>query len=213
MRDLPDSTRSSSDSTQSGETGDVAEAFTGKDFYQDLIDRANTVPLTRLFKLYGVRVDEHNTKTTCPFKHHKGGRENTPSFYYYPHTNSFCCYGCHTGHKHAHGVEFVAAYEGIKRMAAAYKILDQFGSEVDEDNILTREDFSEQLEIMVSLSDTIREFRQKHTDAAAFDFIEDKCRVYDDLNSKFKKLDNSALRRIVEEIKEEISSYTPCQTP
>jgi len=213
MRTLPDTARPTSDSETSGETGDIAEAFTGKDFYQDLIDKANTVPLMRVFKMYGIRVNEYSTKITCPFKHHKGGRENTPSFYYYPQTNSFCCYGCHTGGRHAHGVEFVAAMEGINKMAATYKILDLFGSEVDEDNILTREDFSEQLEIMMSLSEAIREFRQNHTGPHAFDFIEDKCRVYDDLNSKFKKLDNEALRRIVEEIKEEISSYTPCQTP
>lgn len=207
MRHISDSTGPTGDSETSGETGSITEAFTGKDFYQDLIEKANTVPLQRIFKMYGIRVDEHNTKITCPFKHHKGGRESTPSFYYYPHTNSFCCYGCHTGHKHAHGVEFIAAMEGIKKTTAAYKILELFGSEVDEDNILTREDFSEQLEIMMSLSDSIREFRHNHTDALAFEFIEDKCRVYDDLNSKFKKLDNEALRRIVEEIKEEISSY------
>jgi len=213
MRTLPDTTGSISDSETPGETGDIAEVFAGKDFYQDLIGKANTVPLQRIFKMYGVRATEYNTKITCPFKHHKGGRENTPSFYYYPRTNSFCCYGCGTGGKKSHAVEFVAAMESVNKLNAAYKILDLFGSEVDEDNILTQEDFSEQLEIMMSLSECIREFRQNHTGAHAFEFIEDKCRVYDDLNSKFKKLENEALRRIVEEIKEEINAYTPCQTP
>jgi len=210
MRPLSDSTGPISDSETPGETGDIAEAFTGQDFYQNLVDRANTVPIQRIFKLYGVRVNEYARTTTCPFKHHKGGRESTPSFWYYPDTNSFWCYGCKTG---ARPVDFVAHMDGCKRGTAADKILELFGDEVDEDRILTKEDSKEHLEIMMSLSESIREFRQKHTDDRAFEFIEYQCRVYDDLNSKFKKLENEALRRIVQEIKEEISSYTPCQTP
>lgn len=190
-----------------GETGDIATSFTGKDYYQELIERANTVPLTRIFKLYHLRIDDHNRKITCPFKSHKGGRETTPSFWYYPETNSFRCYGCGVGHKHAHGCEFIAAMEGISRVKAANKILSLFAAEVDEDRNLSPQDFSERMEIMMDFSNCVREFRQSHLDEKSQQFIEDMCWVYDQHNLN-RNHSNEALRRIVEQLKDKIISYT-----
>jgi DNA primase len=211
MRPISSSTGSDSSSQTPGETGDIAASFTGKDYYQDLISRANTVPLIRVFKHYGIRVDEYNRKITCPFKSHKGGRESTPSFYYYPDTNSFCCYGCGMGNKYAHGCEFVAYMEGISRVKAADKILKLFSADVDDDaGVLNKNDFSERLEIMMDFSNSVRDFRQSHSDEESQKFIEDMCWVYDQHNLKHDHT-NDALRRIVEQIKEKITSYT-CQT-
>lgn len=207
MRSIPNPTGFTGSGTPSGETGDVATSFTGKDYYQELIDRANTVPLTRIFKTYHLRIDEHNRKVTCPFRTHKGGRETTPSFWFYPETNSFRCYGCGTGHKQAHGCEFIAAMEGISRVKAANKILELFATEVDEDNILNKQDFSERLEIMMDFSNLVREFRQTHIDEKSHKFIEDMCWVYDQHNLKHDH-SNEALRRIVEQLKDKIISYT-----
>lgn len=209
MRLLSNSTRPDGSSQTSGETGNIAASFTGKDYYQELIDRANTVPLTRIFKLYHLPLNEQNRKFTCPFKSHKGGHESTPSFYFYPETNSFRCYGCNIGHRRAHGCEFVAAMEGISRSRAAIKILESFATEVDEDVILDKQDFSERLEIMMDFSVTVREFRQAYTDEKSQKFIEDMCWVYDQHNLNHDH-SNEALRRVVEEIKEQITSYT-CQ--
>lgn len=207
MRSIPNPTGFTGSSTSSGETGDATTSFTGKDYYQELIDRANTVPLTRIFRLYHLRVDEHNRKITCPFRSHKGGHESTPSFYFYPDTNSFRCYGCGIGHKQAHGCEFVAAMEGISRVKAASKILELFATDVDEDNILNKQDFSERLEIMMDFSNAVREFRQTYTDENSQKFIEDMCWVYDQHNLKHDH-SNEALRRIIEQIKDKIISYT-----
>jgi hypothetical protein len=207
MRPIPDPAGFISPSTSSGETGDITTSFTGKDHYQELIDRANTVPLTRIFKLYHLRIDEHNRKITCPFKSHKGGRETTPSFWFYPETNSFRCYGCGIGHKQTHGCEFIAAMEGISRVKAANKILDLFATDVDEDNVLNKQDFSERLEIMMDFSSAVREFRQTHIDEKSQKFIEDMCWVYDQHNLKHDH-NNEALRRIVEQLKDKITSYT-----
>jgi DNA primase len=208
MRPISNSARSGSNSPISGEVGDITASFAGQESYQELINRANTVPLTRIFKHYGLRIDEYNRKITCPFKSHKGGREATPSFYYYAHTNSFRCYGCGVGHQYAHGCEFVAVMEGITRPKAALKILELFSTDVDEDNILGKHDFSERLEIMMDFANTIREFRQAYTDEKSQKFIEDMCWVYDQHNLKHEHT-NEALRRVVERIKEQIGSYTP----
>ena len=208
MCNLSDTTGSDSDSQVSGEAGDLTNAFTGKDYYQDLIEKADTVPIVQVFKLYGLRIDENNRKVICPFKSHKGGRESTPSFYYYAETNSFRCFGCGTGGKSSHGCDFIAAADGVSKVNAAYKILDLFNSYVDTDNICDRENFSERLEIMMDFSNVVREFRHKNLDEKSQEFIEFICSVYDQHNLK-RNLDNEALRRVVARIKGKINLYTP----
>jgi hypothetical protein len=52
----------------------------------------------------------------CPFPDHP---ERTPSFYFNSEKGLFNCFGCHRGGK---AVEFIAAYEGIGRYAAAEKL-------------------------------------------------------------------------------------------
>lgn len=172
-----------------------------------IIDQANTIPLIRLFKLYHLRVDDHY-KMICPFKSHKGGRETTASFKFYPETNSFYCYGCGTGHKHAHGCEFMAAMEGISRDKAASKILKLFGDEVDEDKILEMPNTSEMIDIMMDFANTVREFRHTYSDEKSYQFIEKLCWVYDRHNLNHHH-NNEALRQIVEQLKNKISSYIP----
>lgn len=205
----------------SGETPGEAGDFTApsnKSVIQNLIQQANTVPLVTIFKHYGIRLNEHNKKTTCPFRSHKNGRENTPSFYFYPDTNSFRCFGCGIGHKHAHGCEFVSAMDGTTKPTAARKIIELFGSFVDEDLIIETENFSEHLEIMMDFSNTVRVFRQTHSTEHSTLFIEQVCSIYDRLYAKHsnpaknQSLSNEALRRIVEQLKEKINSYTPCLT-
>lgn len=206
MCPLSNTAGSIGNSPSSGEAGDIADAFTGKDYYQDLIDRANTVPLIKIFRQYGVRADSNNRKIVCPFKHHKNGRESTPSFWYYPNTNTFCCYGCNTGGKVAHGCEFIAAMENISKVKAAHKILDLFSSDVDVENIHEIVNFSERLEIMLGFSNFVREFRQTHLDEKSREFIEDICEIYDRHNLK-RDLGNDALRSMINQLKETVCQH------
>lgn len=209
MRELPNTTGSISNGEISGEAGSFTAPSQGKAFYQDLIRRANTVPIIRIFKYYGLRLNETNHKIVCPIPSHKGGRENSASFNYYPQTNTFWCFGCKTG---VGCCELMAAMDGISKAKAAFKILELFSSDVDEDAIIDREDSSERLEIMMDFSNTVRNFRQTYIDENSVAFIEDKCSVYDRLNLRHKTLNNEALRRSVELLKEEINSYKPCHT-
>ncbi len=205
MRTLPNTSRSNSTSETPGDSGDIAEAFTGKDYYQELINRANTVPLVKLFKQYTVRLDSYNRKTTCPFKSHKGGRETTPSFWYYPDTNTFYCFGCKKGTRPC---DFVAEMNRSTKVQAAHKLLEMFESDVDEDNIYDRESFSKMLEIMMDFSNTVREFYQTYPTEEARVYVEVACKKYDALNLKHK-FENEALSRTVEQLKEYINLYKP----
>ena len=205
MCPIPNTARSNSNSETPGETGSVAAAFAGKDYYQELIGKANSVPIAKLFKHYEIRLDSHNRKTCCPFTSHKGGRERTPSFYFYPDTNSFNCYGCNIGGRCC---ELVMHMEHCTKVQAAYKILQMYESDVDEDNIYDPEDFEERLRIMMDFSDTVREFYRNYPTEEAGVYVDQACLKFDTLNLK-KKLNNEALARIVEQLKDYISLYKP----
>jgi hypothetical protein len=210
MRHLSSQTGSNSNSAPSSEAGGFGDSFTGKDYYQDLINLANTVPLVKIFARYKIYCNESNYMIRCPFKSHKSGRENSGSFKYYHETNSFHCFGCRIGGSFAHASHFVAAMEGAPLHKAAQKIIDLFKNELGDidDDSLVSVDYNERLKIMLDFSDTVREFHQTYATDEARVYVEGACWVYDTLNFKFdKKLCNEGLRLIVEKTKDYIQSY------
>ena len=213
MRNLPSTTGPLSYGETSWTTGDVAETAAGKAADKELIAKANSVPLNRVLRYYGVKVDSVHYYVVCPFKHHKGGRENSASFKFYEDTNSFFCFGCKVGGPHSHACEFVAVMEGISRIKAAYKVMTLFSDDVDHNaEYVDSQNVSEQLEIMMDFSDTVREFRKNYLDKESQDFIEKRCAVYDELNAR-RTMDNETLRSVVEHLKEQIKVYTSCHMP
>jgi DNA primase len=211
MRNVSNTTGLDSYGETSGEAGDSSGTLTGKAFYQDLIRKANSVPIGLIFKHYGLHLNAYNRKIICPFKSHKGGRESSGSFLLYPETNTYCCFGCKQG---STGCDFVAIMDGVILSKAASKIIGLFNGDIDidADNGLSSEDFSEKLEIMMDFSNTVREFHQSFFDEKSYAFIEEACLVYDRVNLVHKKITNEALRRIVDQLKKEIISYTSCHT-
>lgn len=200
---------SSGNSEAYGEDRSATDTFAGKKYYQDLIKKADSVPITKLFKHYGLRLDEQNRKIICPFLSHQGGRERSSSFYFYPKTNSFWCFGCKTGTRCC---DFIANMDKISRVKAAYKILEKFRSDIDDDAVLIdRDNFSEKLEIMLNFSNSVRDFRAINNDEKSQLFIENICMVYDAMNLKHQ-LSNDALRSVVEQLKERIDNYILCLT-
>lgn len=204
MREISNTTRSISDSQASREAGDFTAAYAGEG-YQNIIERANTVPLKKIFKLYGLRLDEMNRKATCPFKSHKGGRESTASFYYYPETNTYCCYGCRQG---SSPVDFIINMDRCNKIKAAQKILEHFSSDTDEELILGKEDFSEKLKIMIEYSNAVRNFRINFNDDKSFEFIENNCLIFDTINKRHD-LTNEALKLVVSKLTDAINKYIP----
>jgi hypothetical protein len=190
--------------TQSGD-GDFTTDIERQEYNKELVLRANTVPISLIFKHYGLRLDEYNRKICCPFKSHKNGRETTPSFVYYHETNSYCCFGCRIGSR---PVDFVAEMDSINRISAAHKIVDQFSAEIDEDLVLEGDNVSERLQILVNFSTRVLDFRRDNITDHAFQFIEYICWVFDRGNIK-NKLDNEALQRLVEHCIDFIEAYDP----
>lgn len=207
MRTLSDTARSDSFSQTSSQAGDIAAAFTGQDYYRELINQANSVPILKIFKHYRLRLDSFNRKITCPFSKHQGGSESTPSFQYYPDTNSFFCFGCRVGGPSAHGVRFVAEKDGCTYVQAARRILETFGDDVDDTYISDPQNFSERLDILMELSQAVREFCQTFPGERALVYVEGACASFDALHAKELLDNNEALRRAVALTKDYIGDF------
>jgi len=202
MRKISNRSGSDSDSQTQWQNGYITNTF-AREGYETLIERANSVSLKKIFKIYGIHLDEINKKTTCPFKSHKGGREHTASFYFYPETNSYCCFGCRQG---ARPVDFVSYIENISRNKAAEKILQNFQKDVVENLNINCDNFNERLKILMEFSNIVRDFRIQYNDEKSFDFIESKCNDFDKINEKYD-LKNQALKLVVSKLIEKINDY------
>ena len=213
MRSLSSNSGSNSSGQAPSYAGDITDPFEGTDPYQELIEKANTVPLVKIFSHYGIYCNEHNKTIRCPFKSHSNGRESTGSFNYYHATNSFYCYGCKKGGPFAHAVHFVSFMDGVSIDTAAYKVFDIFASSISgvTQNIQAPVDFDEKLDIMLDFSNSVRQFRQDHSNSEeAFLYIESACKRFDQVYynlDKENKINNIALRRIVNQLKEYIGIY------
>lgn len=209
MCPIPNAYGSDDFSPSSWEDGDSSEAFTGKLQFKDLIKKANLVSIVDIFKFYGLKVSDVNRKVVCPFVHHKGGgKEQTPSFLYYPSTNTFFCFGCSTGSK---PVDFVSIIDGISKIQAANKIINLYGEDQCEDDFdVNTPDFSEKLKIILEFSNYIRELMSSSINDKDFIiFLEKNTLSFDTANDKYS-LDNEALLFLINNIKKRIERYL-CQ--
>lgn len=203
MCDVSDTNRSYSGGEARGKDRDASNSFTGKTYYNELIDKANTVPILNIFRYYNVPINEFSIKTTCPFPSHKGGRERTPSFWYYAETNTFFCFGCNKG---GGPCLFVSYMEGVSKTRAAQKIIELFGQSIGEIDAEDPGDFYDKMDLMLSFSNKVREFRSKFLDENSYLYIEGICKIYDDKNKKHK-INTKALRSIVNNLIEQIDLY------
>lgn len=211
MFKLSNSTRFNSFGETSWEDGDSTTSVERNYSYKDIISRARTVSILKVFKYYGLYVNESNNKIICPLKSH---RESTASFTYYHKENTYHCFGCKSG---SSPVDFVSAMDGINRLKAAYKILSVFKDDLDFiDDDKFSFDSTEKLELMMEFSNTVRDFRQIYSDnKEALLWIENISIIYDDLclkHDKNKKIDINALRSIVFTLKDQIEYYILCHT-
>lgn len=175
---------------------DLTTAFTAKDDYEEIVKKAESVSITKLFKYYGIGIDQFNRKCTCPFPKHKGGRESTASFYYYHDTNTFWCFGCKTG---TTSVDLVSNMEGYNKLQSSLKILnlfndDSFQIELNKD---VQDSYKEKNDLIFALSEKIREMLL--TMPQNQEKIEEICYSFDKMNDKYE-LDLNALKYVIEKI-------------
>ena len=203
MYELSDITGSISDSEISRNNGDTSEAITRKEYYKNLIQKSNSIPIINIFKHYGLSLNEENKKIICPFPSHKGGRESSPSFYYYPQTNSFWCFGCKIGIKCC---DFVANMDNISKTKAASKILELFQYNINDIQFIKYDNLIEKLDIMLKFSNSVRNFRLLHADQHSQEYIEYICSIYDAINLKHN-LSNDALNSVIKQLNDKINTF------
>jgi len=193
---LSDSTRPVSLSSIPSQDGDLTSAFTGQEAYQEIIKKAEAISITKVFRHYGINLDQYNRKSTCPFLKHKGGRESTASLYFYPETNTFWCFGCKTG---TTTVDFVANLERCNKVQAAIKLLNLFNGEVDLSVVdkKYKDSYQEKVNLLFEFSKKIREIIASNP--AAQMQIEEICKSFDKMNDKYE-LEPSALQALIEKI-------------
>jgi DNA primase len=204
MQPIQNPTGSDSGPQASNNFGFTESAPRTKEYYQDLIARANQICLKTIFKSYGVFLDEYNKKCCCPFPFHT---DKSPSFNYYPDTNTFVCYGCNTRGK---AVNFVVAMEKIKVSQAAHKIIEYFSDENTEYDFKNQKNinYQQRLLTLASFSNEVRNFIQANlNDNKAMNFIDKICASFDKLNTKYIP-DNEALEALVQKHKIKIDNYT-----
>lgn len=93
--------------------------------------------------LYDGYVPRSGGSISCPFH----GRDSTPSFNIYPHSNDGCCFGCVEGDKYWDSVKFVSRTLGISKPKALRWLEREFNLpdlpddpiEEEEDEIITLE--------------------------------------------------------------------------
>jgi len=136
---------------------------------EDGLKNALSCPLEKIFKFYGLNINKYNSKTICPFKNHKGGRESTASFYFYNKTNTYWCFGCKQG---SSVIDFVMNYENISFPNALEKInnLFKYKYKKQEDNLEEENLF----DLKLKLSNLIRENKN-----------EEVMKIYDSINEKY----------------------------
>lgn len=209
MYKFQNNNRSESRIISSREDGNIGNAFTNDtDQIKLKILEANSVNILNLFKSYGVRIDEANHKTTCPFPFHKGGRESTASFYFYPKTNTFWCFGCKTGTSCS---DFVAAMEGINKYNAAIKILNNFNANNNLINHCENDEYIEKFLTNKLFSSQVREFLTSYNDENSYIFIEEITQTFDKLIDKYPNLSNEALKSVIDKLNLKIKEYNSCR--
>lgn len=196
MRDVPNTSRSNSVGETSGQDRDLTSAFTGKDEYQEIVKKAETYPLVKVFKKYNINIDNFNRKSVCPFPSHKGGKESTASFYFYPETNTFWCFGCKVGRS---SVDFVSKIENLNKIQAALKIIKNSDNDFEFSGTFQdlQDDYAEKNKIHFSFSKKMKEII--HSNPSSLEEIEKIYYVFDKMNSKYE-LELSALKLLVERL-------------
>lgn len=198
MQHLSSKPRSNIESSSSGEVGEFTINLEDNG-YKSLIQKANSVNLSDVFRHYSFVVDPSNRKICCPFPSHKGGNESTPSLLYYPDTNSFWCFGCQKGR---FATDFVSSIDQISKTSAANKILQLFQS----DYVPIEQDSVNKLSYLLLFSEVVREFNQNFTSSKDREFIENICKTYDRLYAKYD-LTTDALELIANQLKDKILNY------
>lgn len=210
MRALSDTSGQYCFSEASGADGYTELSYERKRQFKELIAKANTVPIKSILSWYGVFVDDYSKRCSCPFnRKHKGGRDNTPSFYFYPETNTFHCFGCKAGRT---PVDFVSIILNVNKIEAARKILEKDPSTKDAILIdgIESTDYYERNLLIIDFSNFVRDFYKYNAeDRGAIDFMDKICNAFDSICSKHD-MSNDSIKSLIDKLKAKTEKYIKC---
>lgn len=167
-----------------------------------LIDQANGISLLYIFQEFSIKIDKNNRTTQCPF--HKGGNERSPSFWYYPDTNRFHCFGCS---KTGLPCDFVLMIKHITKVEASLYILEKYAGLLNSAGELSeiKDIFSD--DIILEFSSAIRSFiKNNNYSAEAISFADNLCFSFDKMNEKYS-LDHAGLACLVSKLLSRLELY------
>lgn len=199
---LPDTAGRTCDSEASFKDTDFTTPDGRKVSTKSIIDQANIIPLQYLFKEFNIPLDMNNRKTRCLFHH--GGNERSASFYFYPDSNRFHCFGCN---KTGLPTDLVALIKRMSKLDAAVFILEKFAGHINPSDELseTKDIFSN--DIVVEFSNTIRDFiKSNGVSPEAVTFAEKLCYSFDTINEKHS-LDHAGLVRLIGKLRVRLEQY------
>ena len=199
MQPIPNKAGTSSNIEPSWEDGGFGGNSSASQNLNDLFERANSVSILDIFKYYGKKCN--NNKMICPFLHHKGGKEGTPSFNVFPETNSFFCFGCQTGGRPS---DFVHYMDSINKVEAANKIIKHFNFSNSLCFDITEYHHAESFEEMISFSNFIRDCHQKYPEN--YSFFEEALSTFDNLYEKYSlDCELESLKQLINKLKYKIN--------
>lgn len=177
-------------------------AYSEVDVVKQTIDKANAANLLEILNSYNLNLDTHSRRACCPFSFHKGGNERSGSFYYYPDTNSFYCFGCKAG---GGPVEFIAAYNNniLNKYNAALSIINSY----ETHNVNVNERSTNHLKVYLEFSHLVRHFIIENKDnAKALDYAEYVSSAFDNVRSKYI-LDPEGLNMLYTKLRKKLEEY------
>jgi hypothetical protein len=200
MQPLPSRNGATDYGEEQGGFGYANDVVERRQQLAELIAKANTVPLPEVMRKYGFLVDQFNRKIACPFKFHQNGNERTASFWYYPDTNSFYCFGCKSSRSPS---DFVALYDGVSRIKAASKIIESFASEVSDDWELSFNS-TEHHDVVVAFSNSIQNAMRNCPDKLVD--IETIAEAFDMITEKYQQLDLDSTKKLIAKMTERLEA-------
>jgi hypothetical protein len=168
-----------------------------------IYEKANSVDLLSIFKLYKLPISFANRKINCPLLNHR--KDKTPSFVYYPETNTFFCFGCKCG---SYPVDFVSNMDGINRLKAAEKILKNNKTDFLS---ISQENSDEKNKLLIEFSNYIREYQNKFKFyPTKLKTIEEICEAFDTFHNKYEDQLSAiaSLQSLIDKLKNKLDNIS-----
>lgn len=156
---------------------------------------ARQVDLLTVMRAYGLEINQYARKISCPLPCHPD--DSSPSFWFYPATNSFNCFGCKHG---GSAIEFISLMDSVSKWDAVQRLLTQF----DSDHGIapsTTTDYHGRNKAVLDFSAMIRDFLHRNADdETAMAHAEKVCLMFDTITTRHT-IDIDGMKSLLEKLR------------